>query len=181
MWISLFDEGCPPKVLYSDRVPFPWQSRFSRDNPQYLSHDRSIDPNGRKYHYGHLEFAYPEVRRYTLDVIRKFSDAFPFDGVFLSVRSHSPPPDHADQFGFNEPIVREFERRYSKNILRQSFDLEAWRSLRGEYFTTLLREVRAHLASRGQKLSIGVAQGEHIGPPIGNMRIDWQRWVSERM
>ena len=181
MWISLFDEGCPPKVLYSDRVPFPWQSRFSRDNPQYLSHDRSIDPNGRKYHYGHLEFAYPEVRRYTLDVIRKFSDAFPFDGVFLSVRSHSPPPDHADQFGFNEPIVREFERRYSKNILRQSFDLEAWRSLRGEYFTTLLREVRAHLASRGQKLSIGVPQGEHVGPPIGNMRIDWQRWVSERM
>ena len=181
MWISLFDEGCPPKVLYSDRVPFPWQSRFSRDNPQYLSHDRSIDPNGRKYHYGHLEFAYPEVRRYTLDVIRKFSDTFPFDGVFLSVRSHSPPPDHADQFGFNEPIVREFERRYGKNILRQSFDLEAWRSLRGEYFTTLLREVRAHLASRGQKLSIGVAQGEHIGPPIGNMRIDWQRWVSERI
>ena len=91
--------------------------------------------------------------------IRKFSDEFPFDGVFLSVRSHSPPPDHADQFGFNEPIVREFQQRYGKNILRQAFDLEAWRSPRGEYLTTLLREVRAHLRSQTEALDRS-AQGD---------------------
>ena len=122
----------------------------------------------------------PRCRRYTLDVIRKFSDAFPFDGVFLSVRSHSPPPDHADQFGFNEPIVREFERRYSKNILRQSFDLEAWRVCRRILHHAPARGTGAPRLSRAETL-LGVPQGEHVGPPIGNMRIDWQRWVSERM
>lgn len=180
-WISIVDEGCPPSVLYQDKVPFPWQSRFTRDNPQFLACDRSASPNGRRYHWGVVEYAYPEVRRYMLDVIRRFSDEFPFDGVFCSVRSHSPPPEHADQFGFNEPIVKEYERRYGKNILRQTFDLEKWRALRGEYLTLFLREVKAHLAPRGQKLSIGVAQGEHIGPPIGNMTIDWRTWVSEKI
>ena len=59
-----------------------------------------------------------------LKVIRAFSDPFDFDGVFLSVRSHAPPAEHADQFGFNEPVVKEFQRRYGRNILQTSFNLE---------------------------------------------------------
>ena len=91
MGVTVFDEGCPPEVLYSNSVPFPWQSHFTRENPQYLSCDRSLTANARKYHWGVLEYAYPEVRQYMLKVIRAFSDRFDFDGVFLSVRSHSPP------------------------------------------------------------------------------------------
>ena len=179
MGVTVFDEGCPPEVLYSDSVPFPWQSHFTRENPQYLSCDRSLTANARKYHWGVLEYAYPEVRQYMLKVIRAFSDRFDFDGVFLSVRSHSPPPSHADQFGFNQPVVQEYKHRYGRDILRQSFDLEKWRDLRGEFFTTFLKEVMEHLKARGQKLSIGVQQGEYIGPPFGNMKLQWRRWVTE--
>lgn len=180
-WITIFDEGCPPEVLYSDSSLFPWQSNFTRSNPQYLASDRALTPNQRKYHWGVMEYAYPEVRRYMLELIRSFSDKFAFDGVYLSLRSHAPPAEHADQFGFNEPIVREYERRYGRNILQQAFDLERWRELRGEYLTQFVREVHDHLKSRGQKLSIGIQQGEHIGPPFGNMKLDWRRWVSERL
>src|SRR5262249_21327706 len=88
-WATIFDEGAPPDVLYSDTSAFPWQSNFTRENPQYLVCDRSLSPNHRKFQWGVLEYAYPETRRYMLGVIRSFSDRFGFDGVFLSARSHS--------------------------------------------------------------------------------------------
>ncbi len=179
MWVTVLDEGCPPEVLYADTTPFPWQSHFTQKNPQYLSSDRSLTENARKYHWGVLEYAYPEVRQYMLKVIRSFSDRFDFDGVFLSTRTHSPPREHADQFGFNEPVVQEYQRQYGRDILRQAFDLEKWRELRGEFFTTFVKEVKEHLETRGQKLSIGVQQGDYIGPPFGNMKLQWRRWVSE--
>ena len=179
MWITIFDEGCPEHVLYSDSDFFSWQSNFTRENPQFLSADRSLTANQRKYHWGVMEYAYPEVREYMLRVIRAFADPLDFDGVFLSVRTHSPPAEHADQFGYNEPIVKEYQRRYGRNILQASFDLEKWRELRGEYLTRFLVEVKEHLKKKGQTLSIGVAQGDYIGPPFGNMKLQWRRWVSE--
>lgn len=181
MWFCIYDEGCPAEVLYQDTIPFHYQSPFTQQHPEYNSCDRSLSESGRRYHWGVLELAYPEARRYLLEQMRRFSDAFAFDGVFLSVRTHTPPPDYADQFGFNQPIVDEYQRRYGKDILRQSFELDKWRDLRGEYLTQFLREAKAHLKTRGQKLSIGVAQGEHIGPPFGNMTIEWQKWVAENI
>jgi len=181
MYITILDEGLPPEMLGGDQNLFPWQSNFTRQNPQFLSVDRSLPGSPHKYHYGVLEYAYPEVREYMLKMITTFSDRFDFDGVFLSLRSHSPPPEHADQFGFNEPVVKEYERRYGRNILLQSFDLEKWRDLRGEYLTSFLRDFKAHLSRKGQKLAIGISQGEYIGPPFGNMKLHWRQWVSEQI
>jgi hypothetical protein len=181
MYITILDEGLPPEMLGGDRHFFPWQSSFTRQNPQFLSVDRSLPGSPHKYHYGVLEYAYPEVREYMLKMITTFSDRFNFDGVFLSLRSHSPPPEHADQFGFNEPVVKEYERRYGRNILLQSFDLEKWRDLRGEYLTAFLRDVKTHVSRKGQKLAIGIPQGEYLGPPFGNMKLQWQQWVSEKI
>jgi len=77
--------------------------------------------------------------------------------------------------------VKEYERRYGRNILLQSFDLEKWRDLRGEYLTLFLRDVRAHVSRKGQKLAIGIPQGEYLGPPFGNMKLHWRQWVSEKI
>ncbi len=181
MYITILDEGLPPEMLGGNGNFFPWQSNFTRQNPQFLSVDRSLPGSPQKYHWGVLEYAYPEVREYMLKMITTFSDRFDFDGIFLSLRSHSPPPEHADQFGFNEPVVNEYERRYGRNILLQAFDLEKWRDLRGEYLTAFLRDVKAHVSRKGQRLAIGIPQGEDLGPPFGNMKLNWRQWVSERI
>jgi len=181
MWISIIDEGCPPVVPYADIVPWPWQSRFFKEHPQYQASDRTPTENGRRYHWGIPEFAYPEVRAHLLAEISFFSDKFAFDGIFLSFRSHSPPPEHADQFGFNAPVVEAYQRRYGKNILRENFDLEKWRALRGEYLTQLLRECSALIHAKGKLLSFGTARGDYVGFPLGNMKLEWKKWISERI
>jgi uncharacterized lipoprotein YddW (UPF0748 family) len=180
-YLTIFDEGTPAVILTSAGRPFAWQSRLTIEHPEYLTCDRSLTVAGRKYHWGVLEYAYPEVRAYMLKMITTFSDHYAFDGVFLSTRSHSAPPEQADQYGFNEPIVREYQKRYGRNILTQDFDYEKWRDLRGEYLTQFLREVHDHLQQKGQKLSIGVPQGEYLGPPFGNLKLPWRQWVTEHI
>ena len=157
-YFTIFDEGSPPETVPAGTGFWPWQSKFTRENLHFLSCDRSLSVNERKYHWGVMEYAYPEVRKYMIDQVRSFTDRFDFDGVFLSTRSHSVPAEHADQFGFNRPVVEEYQRRYGRDILRQTFDLEKWRELRGEYFTTFLRELKEQLETRGQALAIGVPQ-----------------------
>ncbi len=72
MWITITDEGRPPDVVLFDFGPvlektfWPWHLRFTKENPQYLVHDRSLTNNQRKYQWHVMEYAYPEVRRYQM-------------------------------------------------------------------------------------------------------------------
>ncbi len=168
---TIFDEGCPPAVLYGDQVPFPWQSRFTRDHPEYLV----IDRTGSKRQWGVMEYAYPEVRKYKIGQFRWLLDHYDFDGLYVCTRSHSPPADSADEFGFNLPVVRAFRRRYGRDIRREPFDREAWRRLRGEYLTRFFCELRSALP--GKTIFAAIPRGHYIGPPYGNLYLDWETWL----
>jgi hypothetical protein len=85
---------------------------------------------------------------------------------------------HADQFGFNAPVVEEYQARYGVNIREQDFDVDAWRRLRGEYVTQFLREVRAFTQTKGIRLAVGMPRGDYLGPPVGNLHLDWRTWVA---
>jgi len=176
-YATSFDEGSPPEILYGDSTPFPWQSHFTIEHPEYLVEDRE----GQKRQCGVMEYAYPEVRRYKLKELTDFLDKYGYDGVYLCTRSHSQPAAQADQFGFGEPVVETFQARHGVDIRKQDFDVAAWRALRGEFLTLFLREVRQELNRRGKKLAVGLPQGDIVGPPYGNMKLDWQTWVKERL
>ncbi|MEK7993133.1 MAG: hypothetical protein AAB403_04945, partial [Planctomycetota bacterium] len=107
-YTTIFDEGSPPEVLYGDSTPFPWQSHFTIEHPEYLV----VDREGKKRQYGVLEYAYPEVRRYKLKELTDFLDKYDYDGLYLCTRSHSRPAEQADQFGFGEPVVEAFKARH---------------------------------------------------------------------
>jgi hypothetical protein len=103
------------------------------------------------------------------------------DGIYMDTRTEGMGPEYADQYGFNQPIVKEYQRRYGVDILEEDFDLEKWRSLRGEYFTQLLREVAQVVHAKGRPFSLGTSRGDYIGFPLGNMKLEWRKWFAERL
>jgi hypothetical protein len=191
-WIAVYNEGAPPEAARGyGALPWPLfypqefvydtefglQTKFVHDHPEY----QLVDRQGQKHHYGVLEWAYPQARDYWLKDLEFILDKYEVDGIYLDTRSECMSPQFADQFGFNEPIVQEYKRRYGANILECDFDLEQWRGLRGEYFTLLLIEMSHVIHARGKQLCVGTSRGDYIGFPLGNMKLDWRQWISERI
>ncbi len=174
---TLFDEGSPAEVLYGDSKPFPWQSKFTIAHPEYLATDRE----GMKRHHGVMEYAYPQVRAHMLAMLSRLVDDYDFDGLYICTRSHSRPADHADQFGFGEPVALAYEEAYGVDPRAEDFDVAKWRDLRGEFLTGFLRELRAAMDEREKRIALAIPRGDIIGPPYGNMTMDWRTWVRENL
>ena len=176
-YLTIYDEGAPASVLYGDNSPFPWQSRFTIEHPEYVVCNRERT----KRQAGVMEYWYPEARQYKTGQIRDLLDRYDFDGVYICTRSHSPVAETADMYGFNPPVVEAFRQRLGVDILTQDFDVQAWRDLRGEGVTLFLRELRAALNKRSKRVAVGIPRATAIGPPYGNMSLRWRDWVRERL
>ena len=182
LYVPIFDEGRPLPSAAERAVSHhnpghgryrTWQSNFTIEHPEYVTVNRTGDVR----QWGVLCLAYPEVRAYLVERFMRLMDGYDFDGLFLCLRSQSRPADHADEFGFNEPIRDEYMRRHGADILTEDFDVQAWRELQGEYMTEFLAELRAATRDAGRGLSIGCARGDIIGPPLGNAKLAWRDWV----
>ena len=177
-YVDLYDEGQPPHVDAYTHEWYPWESKFFAEHPEYYACDRLWE----KRHWGVPEYCYPEVRHYKCrEELAYLVDNYQWDAVYISTRGHRMPADHGDQYGFNLPVAEAFKERYGVDILTQNFDLDSWRRLRGEGITQYLRDVRELCNERGLSLGIGVPPGDHFGPPIGNIHLDWRTWVKERL
>lgn len=184
LYVTIFDEGRPlvgrAARERSHHNPFHgkdscWESDFVRDHPEFLSLDRA----GRRRHWGVPCLAYAEVRRHFRDLYAGLVRESDFDGLFVCLRSQSRPPDHADQFGYNEPVRRDFRDRYGIDITKEDFEKDAWRDLLGEYISKFLRELHSDLAASGSALALGIPRGDVLGPPLGNASLDWREWADE--
>ena len=182
LYVSLFDEGWPllakkvREVSYHNAMHFKhtsWQSRFSRDHPQYTV----VDRRGEQRQWGVLCLAYPEVRAHFCNRFGSLLQDTEFDGLFVCLRSQSRPADFADQFGFNEPVRQDYLDRYGRDIRSEDFDLQAWRDLLGEYLTGFLLQLRQVLNDLGLRLAVGMPRGDVLGPPMGNTTLNWRHWV----
>lgn len=182
LYVSLYDEGWPlapsaereksyHNVMHGKHLA--WQSTFSRANPEYTLVDRA----GNRQ-WGVMSLAYRVVRAFFRERFENLLWDTRFDGLFLCLRSQSKPADFADQFGFNEPIRREFKRRYGQDICLGEFDLQAWYDLQGEYLTLFLHNLHEDLKGRGLRLGVGAPRGNIIGPPLGNATLAWWDWIT---
>ena len=187
LYMTIYDHGAPPTVLYGGTTPFPWQDRATIEHPEL----QTVDRRG-SYHHGVLEMAYPQARRLMVERMKAFVEEFDADGVYVCTRTHSLPALHADQFGFSPPVVAEYKRRYAIDILADPrFDyqspqlapksqaVERWRRLRGEYLVQFHRDLRAALP--GRTIYTGIPRGRTAGPPYGNRTLDWESLVRERL
>lgn len=193
-WVVPYNMGAPPGAMTEITGPNPrrnpvfypsgvvydeehvYMYKFATDHPQY----QLVDRKGERYYYGVMEWAYPEARGYWVTLIKAIVDKYDVDGIYMDTRTESMAPDYADQFGFNEPIVQEYKRRYGVDIRQEDFDLESWRQLRGEYFTLFLKETAEVVHGKGKLFSLGTARGDYIGFPLGNMKLEWRKWFREK-
>lgn len=186
LYTSIFDEGRPLMPKRSREVSYhnamhgqhiSWQSEFSRMHPEYAMTDRS----GKAKQWGVLCLAYRDVRKCFVERCCALLNCGDFDGLFICLRSQSKPPDFGDQFGFNDPIRKDYLERYGRDICKEDFNLQLWRDLLGEYITIFLKELRIVLNKRDIELGVGVTRGEILGPPIGNTTVEWRKWVEDKI
>jgi len=191
--------------VYSDGAPetvgapglgriWPWSYvyKYEYENQHVITVNRAGDKLWMVPEYG-----YPGLREYKVKELLHMAKTFGIKNFLLCMRSEInqliDPPADADEFGFNEITVKDMKRLYDVDIMTDPrFDWKSpdfdrndemvnnWRDLRGDYLTAYFREARAALREYDPEIQLGVTlSGDHVGPPLGNWRLDWRAWVDE--
>jgi len=123
--------------------------------------------------------AYPEAQSWWKDNVEKCLAAG-VDGIDFRIAHHNRTLDWP-AYGFNQPIVDAFRKRYGVDIRTDSFDREAWRRLHGEFYTDFLRWARKRLNEAGKPMHAHVSGG--MGHPAWHTNLeihfDWPGWIRE--
>jgi hypothetical protein len=191
----IYSDGAPPEVGVPGvgrMIPWSYVANYTAQHPDVITIDRAGNP-----FWMVREYAYPGARTSKVAEFVHMAEELRLKRFVACMRSEAtqvlPPPDKADQYGFNSPVVDDMKKRYNVDILtdprfdvyREDFDLldpmvENWRNLRGEYVTDLYRELRLALRAVDPDIRLAVTlSGEYAGPILGNWRMDWRTWVDE--
>lgn len=197
-WIfhpHIYSEGAPADAGVPGEgrmVPWSYTLRFHTEHPEVITVDREGNKQWMVPEYG-----YPVARAAKAAEFAHLAKTYQPSGIIASMRSETsqliPPPDHADQYGFNQIVVDEMKQKYKVDILTDprfdwkspGFDLhdpmvQNWRELRGGHITQLYREIRQAIRAANPKVKFAVAlSGEYVGPLMGNARLEWRKWIDE--
>ena len=130
--------------------------------------------------------AYPEVRKLWSGWIDRIIQTG-VDGVALRCGSHGTFTDEPGEYGFNEPLVEEYRRRFGADITGDGADLRRLAQLRGEHYTSFLREASNTIRRAGKKVMIHMHPDGFRPDPnyrqwfgfSGNINFDWKAWLKE--
>ncbi|MBN2455735.1 MAG: HEAT repeat domain-containing protein [Sedimentisphaerales bacterium] len=186
LWTALFEYGCQADAGGCQRFPYQGEYKIRSEHPEWVP----VNKYGTRIQGGPIEFAYPEARKTIVDSMTGYVVDNGYDGIVLYTYVENFTLRYMDEFGYNQPIVDEFKKRYGVDIRTQPFDKDAWAKLRGEYVTQFLRELHAGFAKHSKKICIQLeANGDSHLPMIwvsggkvrsvGNIYMDWERWVKE--
>jgi len=184
IWLTygLFDNGSPADVGYAG-FPYAAEDKLRIDHPEWAP----VNKWGTWRQGGPLEFAYPEARRAMAEYLAKYVVEGGYDGLVFLTYAENYSQRYEDEFGYNQPVVSEFERRYGVDIRREPFDRRKWARLRGEFVEAFLRELRSRLSEHGRTLAICVDGRDPTRPMLWNVSggvrtagsIEWspRKWV----
>ena len=137
-------------------------------------------------HYlsGALCEAYPAVQNLWLSWVGECLKAG-VDGVDWRISNHSCWTNRPELYGFNPPVLEEYERRYGANPAQEAFDPSLIGNLRGEFYDQFLQRVKRRLAAAGKSMQVHLevesfrpdaAQARWRTRP-GNITFHWRRWL----
>jgi hypothetical protein len=138
--------------------------------------------NGNTHIPAILSEAEPGAHAWWLSSICEMLDAG-VDGIEIRMSNHSNIIDWS-LFGFNPPLVEEYRRRYGIDITTDEFSLEKFRALRGEFFTSFLRQASELVRSHGKQFHLHIEdtyQGPASEPCPMDIAMPWREWIEERI
>ena len=184
---SLFDHGAQAYIEYPNKGmgPFPTENRIRIEHPEWVPVDRA----GIRRMSGPLCFAYPGARAALVEMYADMVRDKGYEGLTFHLYNENQGPRFDDEFGFNEPIVEEYQRRYGVDILTEPYDKQKLAELRGEYLTQFFRELHAALEPMGVKVSVMIDAKEPDLPQYwlafreillsGRVHVDWRTYARE--
>lgn len=145
---------------------------------------------------GTLEYAYPEVRA---EYVRRFNYMFneangPFrfyDGLQFYTYVENFCPRFQDEYIYSDAVDKEYFKRYGVDPKNSSVDLAAYNTIRGEYLTQFLRDIRPVFLAHNKKLCIAIDAANPDVPcrwacggapyilPTGRIKMEWRKWIAE--
>ncbi len=166
IWLTygLFDNGSQADAGYSD-FPYAIEDRLRIDHPEWAPVNRW----GTWRQGGPIEFAYPEARKRMADYLTKYVVEGGYNGIAFLTYAENFSQHYEDEFGYNEPIVEEFRKKYGKDIRREEFDRDAWRRMRGQHVEEFLKLLKKQLAEHDKKVAICVHGTEPNRPVLWNI------------
>ncbi|AWO00345.1 hypothetical protein DLD77_00795 [Chitinophaga alhagiae] len=185
---TLGDWGSPADTPGFNDFPFCFESRLRIDHPEWVP----VDKYGYRRQGGTIELAYPAARKALIDLHVQLAKEAGYKGVAFLTYVENFSLRFEDEFGYSEPVVAEFKKRYGIDIRREPFtkmaSVHAWRKLRGEYVTLFFKELKEALVKEGMGLGVFLdpvmpnkpmtwATLPHTHTTIGNMYMDISQWV----
>lgn len=166
------------------------QSDFSKRHPEFRWRRR----NGEAYR-SQLSFAFPEVRRYKLAIIKELLRNYAIDGLFIDwIRTgdvrDNPQNDGQGvaDYGYEEPLVKGYESRVGTSPGTLGNGEQSWVQWRAQPQTIFMRELRqlARAEKRPMPISVLVGHPWHYRGEKniidGNLRgllLDLSTWAAE--
>ena len=127
---------------------------------------------------------YPEVKKLWLGWVRNILSTG-VDGIDIRISAHGTLTDEPYKYGFNTPILEEYYEKFGD----EKFDLAKISSIRGEHFTSFIRETSSMTRNFGKKMQVHIhtevfrddpAPGQIMGCPV-NIFFDYQKWFDEKL
>lgn len=151
---TMGDWGSPADTPGFNDFPFGFESQLRINHPEWIP----IDKHGYRKQGGTIDLSYPEARKALVELHTRLAKEAGYDGVTFVTYVENFSLRFEDEFGYNEPVVQEFKKRYGIDIRTQEFTKSAskhdWYKLRGEYVTLYLKELRESLQKSGIKLGL---------------------------
>jgi guanyl-specific ribonuclease Sa len=186
LYTGLFEHGVQPDVGIIS--PYLFEDRLRREHPEWCPVDRWQERRCP----GPLCFGYPEVRRALVERYLRSVVGNGYDGMTFYTYVENVGLRHADEFGFNPPIVEEFAKHcHDVDLRRDKLTDEQkaiWYRCRGKFVTDFLRDLHTALAKQGRKLSIilDAKNPDHPqpwwgkkAPGTGLIHMDWRAWIEQ--
>jgi hypothetical protein len=129
---------------------------------------------------GMLSESEPQTHEWWLSMLTQMLDAG-VDGIEIRVINHGNIFNW-HEYGFNPPIVEAYRERYGIDITREEYDHAKLRALRGEFFTSFLRQASQLARSRGKRFHMHIEdmyQGPADEPSPMGLSLTWRTWIEE--